>query len=84
MICPGLEVGLVDADHKEFNAPVVVSTIQSAMQPDVLKELASKGFQLLIYDEGHHSGTDSARKVLDHLGFGECTKAIGWLHGNSI
>lgn len=76
MICPGLDVGLVNANSKEFNKPVVVSTIQSARQPENLKQLQTQGFELLIYDEAHRAGNDSARLVLDSLGFGKGTKRL--------
>jgi ATP-dependent helicase IRC3 len=69
MICPGLDVGLVKADCKEFNHPVVVSTIQSARQPETLEEFKRQGFSLCIYDEAHRSASKTPREVLSALGF---------------
>jgi ATP-dependent helicase IRC3 len=51
MICPNLDVGIVKGGYKEYDRPVVVSTIQSASQPDTLAELQKQGFTLCIYDE---------------------------------
>ena len=76
MICPDLEVGLVNAFKKEFDKPVIVSTIQSARQPENLKQLQSQNFELLIYDEAHRSATESAQFVLESLGFGKGTKHL--------
>lgn len=76
MICPDLDVGLVNANSKEFNKPVVVSTIQSARQPENLKQLQNQGFTLCIADECHLFGATSPRMVLDTLGFGYGTSCL--------
>lgn len=69
MINPNLVVGIVKADRKEYDRPVVVSTIQSARQPETLEELKKQEFSLCIYDECHRAGADSPRHVLSSLGF---------------
>lgn len=69
MIAPGIEVGIVNADSKEFNNPVVVSSIQSARQPETLAELQKQGFSLCIYDEAHRAAALSPRHILSSLGF---------------
>ena len=69
MINPDIDVGLVNADSKEFDKPVVVSTIQSARQPGTLAELQKQNFELCIFDECHRSAADSPREVLKALGF---------------
>jgi ATP-dependent helicase IRC3 len=71
MICPNLDVGLVNSFRKEFDRPIVISSIQSARQPETLKQLQKQDFSLLIYDEAHHAASESARMVLDSLGFGK-------------
>lgn len=76
MICPELEVGLVNAESREFHKQVVVSTIQSARQPENLKQLQAQGFELLIYDEAHRCASSSSRYVLDALDFGKETKRL--------
>ncbi len=70
MISPGLNVGIVDAKHKEFDRQVVVSSIQSARIPGNLQQLQSQGFSIAIADECHHFASDTARLVLNELGFG--------------
>ncbi len=72
----GLSVGLVDQDHKEFDKQIVVSSIQSAVIPNNLKQLMQQGFQSCIYDECHRAASDGARKVLGALGFGPNTKKL--------
>ena len=69
MIYPGLNVGVVKAGRKEFESPVVVSSIQSARQPGMLDEFKKQGFGLCIYDEAHRSSSASGRNVLSALGF---------------
>jgi superfamily II DNA or RNA helicase len=76
MISPDLDVGIVNADCKGFSKQIVVCTIQSARHPENLEKLASQNFQLCIYDEAHHCSSDSARHVLDTLGFGKGTKKL--------
>ncbi len=76
MICPSLKVGLVNGQQKEFCHPVIVSSIQSARQPETLRQLQQQGFDLLVYDESHRSSCDSARMVIDALGFGKGTKKL--------
>ena len=69
MICPDLKVGIVNGKLKEFESDIVISSIQSARQPENLNKLKAQGFSLVIYDEAHHSGAESPRKVLSELGF---------------
>lgn len=69
MISPELDVGIVDAEHKEFNRQIVVSSIQSARKPANLKRLQEQGFKIAIADEAHHFASESARHVLNGLGF---------------
>jgi len=69
MISPDLDVGIVDANHKEFGCSVVVSSVQSARQPNNLEQLKAQGFSIVIVDECHHFASDSARFVLNELGF---------------
>ena len=85
MLAPDVNVGLVDGSHKEFSAQVVIVSVQSACIEKNLKKLKEQNFELFIYDECHHSGTDTARKLINELGFGKGTKkllcgftATGW------
>ncbi len=69
MIAPDLDVGIVNAEHKQFNSPVVVSSLQSARLPKNLNYLKQQKFNLLVADEAHHFAADSPKMVLDELGF---------------
>ena len=69
MINPELEVGIVNAGNKEYDHQVIISSIQSARQPDTLEHLKKQQFTLCIYDEAHRAGADSSRLVLSTLGF---------------
>lgn len=57
------------SDSKEYDRQVVISTIQSARQPDTLEILKKQGFSLCIYDESHRAASESSRHVLSSLGF---------------
>ena len=76
MICPKLEVGIVKAGFKEYDRQIVVSSIQSARQPETLAEFQRQGFSLCIYDECHRAGSSSPRDVLKSLGFFDSTKRL--------
>ena len=76
MICPGLSVGLVNSDNKEFDKQVVISSIQSARRPETLKQLQQQNFTLLVADECHHFGAESNRHILESLGFGRGTQYL--------
>jgi len=69
MICPNLDVGIVKANRKEFDRQIVVSSIQSARQPETLAQFQKQGFSLCIYDEAHRVGSATPREVLNELGF---------------
>jgi superfamily II DNA or RNA helicase len=69
MISPGLSIGIVDMNNKEFDKQVVVSSVQSARQPGNLEKLKAQGFLTIVCDECHHFASDSARLVLNELGF---------------
>lgn len=76
MIAPELGVGIINAENKEFDAPVVISSIQSARHPKNLVELQNRQFGLLIYDECHHAAAETPRAVLNSLGFGTGTNRL--------
>lgn len=68
MIAPGISSGLVCADQKEFDSQVVISSIQSALQPKNLSKLKEQNFEIIIVDEAHHAAAASYRSVLKDLG----------------
>lgn len=76
MIAPDLDVGIVNADRKEFDNDVVVASIQSARVPANLVELQKIGFQLLIADECHHFASDISKDILESLDFGKETNNL--------
>jgi superfamily II DNA or RNA helicase len=76
MVNPDIDMGFVDAEHKEFNAQVVIASVQSAGIDSNLEQLINQNFPLLIYDEAHHAAAEGAKKVIDRLGFGENTNKL--------
>lgn len=76
MLCPGVAVGFVNGQSKEFDAHVVVASVQSAMRAANLEILKSQGFELCIADECHHFAADTQRQILNELGFGKGTSRL--------
>jgi ATP-dependent helicase IRC3 len=76
MVCPELDVGIVNGSIKELDSHVVVASIQSARQPETLHKLIERDFELLIYDECHHSASDTSKEVLSKLGFDGITNKL--------
>ncbi len=76
MIAPDIYAGFVDGEHKDFGAEVVIASVQSASLDSNLNQLSKQNFGILIYDECHHAATDSARKIIDRLGFGKKTNKL--------
>jgi ATP-dependent helicase IRC3 len=64
---PGAEVGRVQADYDQVDAPIVVASIQTLAQPQRLARLRQR-FDLVIVDEAHHATADSYVRVLEHIG----------------
>lgn len=60
---PHLEVGRVDATHKETDAQVVVGTVQAMSQPGRAESI--KNVQTVVIDECHHGTTQSYETVLN-------------------
>lgn len=76
MIAPNIDVGIVNAEFKEFDKHVVVSSIQSARQPEQLARLQNEEFELCVYDEAHRAAALSPRKILSDLGFLKSSKKL--------
>lgn len=71
------DVGIVMADRNQFDAPVVVASIQTLTNPRRLARLGQ--FGLVVIDEAHHAASPSYVDVLGRLGVGAGlgTKALG-------
>lgn len=69
MVSPGIDIGIVNGNFKEFNRSIVISSIQSARQPETLTELKNQGFTLCIYDEAHRAAASTPRHILSQLAF---------------
>jgi ATP-dependent helicase IRC3 len=63
---PG-QVGILQADRREIDAPVLVASIQSAKNH--IAALAARGDRTLIIDEAHHAAAVSYRALAQALGF---------------
>lgn len=64
----GLGVGVVQGPRREFTAPAIVSSVQTAVRPGALGVLASRRFGLVVVDETHHIAAPSYQTILRELG----------------
>lgn len=60
-------VGIVKAARKEWNAPVVVASVQTLSRKKTLSECPRR-FGFVIVDEAHHAPADSYLRVLEAMG----------------
>lgn len=76
-VLPPSDVGIVMAERNQFDAPVVVASIQTIANPRRLARLGR--FGLVVVDEAHHAASPSYVEVLRQLGVSRkgSTKALG-------
>jgi ATP-dependent helicase IRC3 len=67
MLYPDLTVGIVNGVSKEFDAHVIISSVQSAVKPDNLERLLAYEPLLLIVDEAHHAASPSYSALIEKL-----------------
>ena len=65
-IWPDAAIGIVKAAEDDYQAPVVVASVQSVNEKR-LKRWNPDRFGTIIVDECHHAPSPSYRKILDHL-----------------
>ncbi|WP_243390217.1 DUF3427 domain-containing protein [Bifidobacterium margollesii] len=65
--CPDEELGLFSGSSKEYDRKYVFATVQTLSQPDVLAQFASDEFDYILFDEVHHAGAESYRRIIDHF-----------------
>jgi ATP-dependent helicase IRC3 len=63
---PGVQVGILKADQREYDAPVVIASIQTAWRPQHLEKLGTD-FHLAVVDECHHATANTWRTTIDAL-----------------
>lgn len=61
-----IDIGIVKAERNEYDADIVVASIQTVQNDKRLSQLG--GFGFVISDEAHHSTSESWRNVLTGLG----------------
>lgn len=64
----GIQAEVEKAERRASpDAPIVVASVQSMMQPKRLATWAPDHFGLVVCDEAHHAISDSWQRVLDHF-----------------
>ncbi|XCB30535.1 DEAD/DEAH box helicase [Arcanobacterium hippocoleae] len=64
---PLSEFGLLTGNKKEVDRPYLFATVQSMNSDLTLQSFAPDYFDLIIIDEGHHSGAKSYQKIIDYF-----------------
>ena len=67
-IDPTMNVGIVKAERDEWNADVVILSVQTLARTSRLTRIPPRWFQMLIVDEAHHAAADSYVRALDYFG----------------
>ncbi|KAL4422966.1 hypothetical protein ABPG75_009163 [Micractinium tetrahymenae] len=67
-VWPGVQVGVLKQGSRQMDQQVVVASVQTAMRPKTLQQLAAQGFELIIVDEAHHAPAASYTSILSSLG----------------
>jgi superfamily II DNA or RNA helicase len=63
---PDAEIGIVRAEQDEWQAPVVLASVQSLREAR-LRRWDPQRFATVVVDEAHHAMAPSYRRILDHL-----------------
>jgi len=66
-IVPEASVGVVKADQDEYDADVVVASIQTLSRQDRLNRIPRSSFQTIIVDEAHHARAETYMRTLEHF-----------------
>ncbi len=64
----GLDVGVMQARHRQYDRQVVVGSVQTVARPGALALMKRRGFGLVIVDECHHSAARSYQNIFNELG----------------
>jgi superfamily II DNA or RNA helicase len=73
-----IRVGRVQAGSREYDAPIVVATVQTASRPD--RQRAMRRPTLVIIDEAHHAAARTYQKIMHWAGCYDAenpTRALG-------
>lgn len=63
---PGIRVGRVQAGSREYAAPIIVATVQTASRAATLAKLGRPS--LVIVDEAHHAAATTYERIMRALG----------------
>lgn len=66
-----VDVGILGAGLEEMGHRVTIASIQSAVKPKRLEQLAAGGIRLVIIDEAHHASARTYRRLIEALHAGE-------------
>lgn len=64
-VAPGLDVGIVKAEHDDVTSQVIVFSVQTVRYEKRRSQITGVG--LLIWDEAHHATAASYRTVTEHF-----------------
>ncbi|MBP5222512.1 MAG: DEAD/DEAH box helicase family protein, partial [Lachnospiraceae bacterium] len=62
-----LRTGLVTGNGRDFDADYVFATVQTLSKQENLEQFSRDYFDACIYDEAHHTGAGSYRKVMEYF-----------------
>ncbi|MDD6372898.1 MAG: DUF3427 domain-containing protein [Bifidobacteriaceae bacterium] len=65
--CRDTDLGLLTGTSKQADRRYVFATIQTISRDDTLNSFTSDAFDYILFDEVHHAGAATYKKVLDHF-----------------
>ena len=72
LVDPDLAIGVVKAEHDEYDAPIVVASVQTLSRRERLARLVPD-FRTIVIDEAHHAPAPTYQRILAHCHAGRST-----------
>jgi len=66
-IVPEASAGVIKADRDEYNADVVVASVQTISRRDRLHKIPNSYFSTIIVDEAHHARAETYMRTLEYF-----------------
>jgi superfamily II DNA or RNA helicase len=60
-------LGIVNGPNKEFDADIIIASVQTVSKSNILKKFARNHFSAVWIDEAHHAAANSYEKVIKYF-----------------
>lgn len=59
--------GILSGTHKDYDADLIFSTVQTMSKDDILSKYAPDAFDVIVVDEVHRAGASMHQKIMDYF-----------------